>query len=159
MTNRIVREEFGIIHETQKLIPELLNVLTDADLTFKLPGNPTLGELCVVMGEVERIYIDSFKTFKQDWAYKQSDASMSGSVEKLKAWFKAQQAELDTVLSGLSEEDVLTRTIDRGHGFAPPVGAQVHIYREAILIFGGKVSVYLYAMGKTFPDQWKYWIG
>jgi len=36
---------------------------------------------------------------------------------------------------------------------------QLSIYNEALLIFYGKASVYLKAMGKTLPEQWEDWIG
>jgi hypothetical protein len=32
------------------------------------------------------------------------------------------------------------------------------IYREALLIFYGKASIYLKALGKTLPEQWQAWI-
>jgi hypothetical protein len=58
----------------------------------------------------------------------------------------------------LSEEDIQGRQVDRGGSFKikPPI--QLNIYQEALLIFYGKASVYLKAMGKTLPEQWKDWI-
>jgi IS605 OrfB family transposase len=32
-------------------------------------------------------------------------------------------------------------------------------YKEALLIFYGKVSMYLKAIGKILPEQWQEWIG
>ena len=60
--------EFDILHQTQAIRGELMDMLSDADLAFKLPGaNPTLGALCREMGQVEQSYIGWFKTLKQDW--------------------------------------------------------------------------------------------
>src|SRR5688500_9997251 len=57
--------------EYQAIRKQMMPMLTDEDLRFSPGGsNPTLGELCRVMGEVQRSYIDSFKTFKQDWSYR-----------------------------------------------------------------------------------------
>jgi len=33
------------------------------------------------------------------------------------------------------------------------------LYREALLIFYEKVSIYLRIMGREFPGHWKAWIG
>jgi hypothetical protein len=35
---------------------------------------------------------------------------------------------------------------------------QLEVYKEALLIFYGKASVYLKAMGKPRPQQWQEWI-
>jgi hypothetical protein len=35
----------------------------------------------------------------------------------------------------------------------------LEIYKEALLIFYGKTSVYLKATGKELPEQWLAWIG
>jgi hypothetical protein len=66
-------------------------------------------------------------------------------------------------LEGLSEDDIANRRIVRSDfdidDFAPLPAVQLDIYREALLIFYGKVSVYLRAMGKTLPKRWVEWIG
>lgn len=157
MTNSLMQNQADVLHETQALITALFDVLTDADLAFSLPGNRTLGALCVEMGQVTRSYIDSFKTFKHDWRYAPAEVGMAESVSKLKAWFAALHNEMDSVLSNLSEEDI-QKPIDRG-GFMPPAVVQMHVYREAVLIFGGKVQIYLNALGKGAGDQWRSWIG
>jgi hypothetical protein len=36
---------------------------------------------------------------------------------------------------------------------------QLDVYRGALLIFYGKVGVYLKAIGVTLPPQWQAWIG
>ena len=53
--NSLIEEEFPL-RDTQNLRYDLMEVLTDSDLAYKLPGdNPTLGELCRQMGEIEHI--------------------------------------------------------------------------------------------------------
>ena len=83
---------------------------------------------------------------------------VSRSVERLAAWYARLDRELQTVLEGLEEAD-LARSIDRDHGFAPPVPVQFHIYREALLIFCAKAHVYLKALGKRVTGPWQWWIG
>jgi hypothetical protein len=144
----------------QALRNQLMEMLADDDLGFRLGGaNGTLGVLCREMGEVEHAYIQSFKTFTQVFSYRNEVPGLEGSVEKLSAWFAELDRELKATIGALSEEDIKSRTIDRGGGFTLSPRIQLEIYKEALLIFYGKVSVYLKAMGKTLPKQWQEWIG
>jgi hypothetical protein len=79
-------------------------------------------------------------------------------VERLAAWFEALDRELRATLASLSEEEIQNRVIDRGGEFIIPPTVQFHIYREALLIFYGKASVYLKGLEKTLPEQWQSWI-
>lgn len=151
-------QELDLLHMTNALRTQMLDSLSDADLAFKLPNNPTLGELCREMGDVQRSYIDSFKTLKQVWDVRNQEAGLDSSVEKLKAWYKALDEELVAVLQAIPAADFQTKVVDRG-GFTPSLSTQFHIYREALLIFYGKASVYLKALGKTLSEQWQTWIG
>jgi hypothetical protein len=145
---------------THNLRDQLLGIVTDQDLAYKLPrANPTLGELCEEMGYTQQIYIQSFKTFKQDWSYRTSPVAAPHSVASLTAWYKQLDADLVEALSGLSEDDVHNKQIDRGHGFTPSVYVQFLIYHEAVLIFYAKASAYLKALEKPYPDEWKIGIG
>jgi hypothetical protein len=144
----------------QALRNQLMEILADDDLGYRLAGeNATLGALCREMGEVEYAYIQSFRSFKQDFSYRNEAPGLEGSVENLSAWFAELDRELKATIEALSEEDIKSRTIDRGGGFTLLPRIQLEIYKEALLIFYGKVSVYLKAMGKTLPKQWQEWIG
>lgn len=153
-----MREEGEVLSATQELRRQLLAVLSDADLGFRpVDGCLTLGELCREIGEVQHAYIDSFRTFRIDFSYRH-DPAVSRSVERLTAWYEQLDRELAAVLEGLEEAD-LARSVDRGDGFTPPVTAQFHIYREALLIFYAKAHVYLKALGKQVTGPWQWWIG
>ena len=157
--NSLIETEFPL-HEAQRLRYDLLRVLTDGDLAYKLPGdNPTLGELCREMGEVEHDYIQSFKTFKHEWSYRAPEPEVAGSVAGLEAWYRALDDEFETVVRGFSEEELHQRQIDRGHGFTPSLFVQFQIYREALLIFFAKASVYLKALQREVSDEWRIGIG
>src|SRR5919198_5662845 len=136
-------QELELLHLTTALRTQMVDSLTDADLAFTFPNNPTLGELCREMGNVERSYIDSFKTFKQVWDVRNVERGVEGSVERLKAWYEALDEELDAALQAIPDSDFQTKMVDRGGGHMMPLGAHFHTYREAILIFCGKCSVYL----------------
>lgn len=157
--NSIIREQGTMLEQTQALRNQLMEILTDEDLGYTPGGESlTLGALCREMGEVQHAYVESFKTFRQDFSYRHEEPGLEGSVERLAAWFQALDGELKAALEALSEEDIQNRLIDRGGGFVLPPHVQFHIYREALLIFYGKASVYLKALGKTLPEQWRAWI-
>jgi hypothetical protein len=157
--NSIAQQEAGIVHETNAMRYQLMDMLTDADLAYALPGNSTFGELCWQIGAVQRTYIDSYKTFKLGFAYAPVDTAVAGSVERLKAWFKSLDEEMDAALAAISEEDAQNKMIDRGGGFALPLRAQIHVYREAQLIFYGRAILYLNALNKPATGQLRDWLG
>lgn len=163
--NSLLREltamKFG---EYQALRDQLMEILTDADLGYRPGGaTETLGALCRDMGDVERSYVDSFRTFRQELGDRNPDPRMESSVEALSAWYTELDRELVAALEGLSEDDIAHRRIVRSDFdvdyFSPLPRSQIDTYREALLIFYGKVSVYLRAMDKPFPPQWQTWIG
>ena len=148
--------------EYQALRGQLTGILADDDLGYRVGGeNPSLGALCREIGEIERSYIDSFKTFRLDFGYRNSDPRLESSVAALSSWYADLDSELTVVIQGLSEDDVANRTIDRTDfpGFAPVLPLQLDIYKEALLIFYSKVDVYLRALEKTPTEQWRKWIG
>jgi hypothetical protein len=157
MMNSLIQEE---LPGNQELRDELLEMLSDQELAYKLPGNnPTLGELCAEMGYIQQVYTHSFKTLKHDWTYRESAPAIPYQVANLKVWFQKLDAQLVEAISGLSEADVHALQIDRGHGFTSSPYVQFQIYREAILIFYAKASVYLKALEKPYSDEWKRWVG
>jgi hypothetical protein len=76
-------------------------------------------------------------------------------------WYVALDRELMAAVGAISEEAIQTRRIVRDFDvdFTPSPSTQLDIYREGLLIFYGKVSVYLRAMGKAQPGHWPQWIG
>jgi hypothetical protein len=156
--NSLLEQHGENLHELHQLQTDMVNNLTDADLQLALPGNnPTLGEALRELGEWQNRYIQSFKTFRQDYGLTAAPPDAAISVAVLKAWFSALQAELVEAVGALSEDD-LQKPVDRG-GFAPPAGVQFHIYREMLLIYYGRLDVYLRALGKNVTEQWRMWIG
>ena len=118
----------------------------------------TLGALCRESGEVEYSYIQSLKTFQQDWSYRNEKVALERSVARLKEWFQKLDDELKAVASALTDEG-LKKTVDRGGGFAMPVDLQLDAYLQAQLIFFGKSTIYLKAMNKPLPKQFQEYIG
>ena len=157
--NQLMRDYFPTFHEYQTLRDALLATLSDADLSFTPGGeNRALGELCREIGETERIYIDSIKARKMDFGgYGASDASLAGSVERLKAWYAELDAELRETLEALTDEQLM-EPVDRG-GWSLPIRFQLEVYKEALLLFYGKADVYMRALGRTPSERWRQWVG
>jgi hypothetical protein len=149
--------------EYQALRDQLLDMVTDNDLVFRLGGtNVALGELCREIGEIEHAYVESFRTFRQEFNYRHSDPAIDTSVAALRAWYTELDRRLVAALEALSEKDMgrhIVRSDFSEAEFSPVPTAQLTNYREALLIFYGKASTYIRALSKPFPDQWARWIG
>ncbi|MBL8156596.1 MAG: hypothetical protein JNM70_20630 [Anaerolineae bacterium] len=156
--NSVIEQKWSWVEGSNQLRDELMNSLSDADLAFTPGGqNISLGALCREMGEVQHSYNESFRTFSQSFDYRNTEPGLDGSVARLRAWYQALDADMKTLLSAMSEEDT-HKMIDRGGGFALPVSLQVDVYLQALLIFFGKVSVFLKAMNRPLPKQMAEWI-
>lgn len=157
--NSLMQNQYPVFRLYQALRQQLMPLLSAADLHFRPgPDALTLGALCLEVGETERAYIDSFLTWKQNFDYRHPEPGIAGSVTALTAWFDALDQELEGVLAAMSEDE-LARHVVRGPDFTLPVPIQLEVYKEALLIFYGKVSIYLRLMGQPRPQQWQEWIG
>lgn len=155
--NRYMLEKWSWIEGSHGMRSQLLDILNDDDLAFSPGGqNMTLGALCLQMDEVEHSYIESLKTFKQDWSYRNTEVGLDSSVTQLKAWFQSLDDDLKATVSAFSDDD-LKKAIDRG-GFTMPVDLQLDVYLQALLIFFGKATIYLKAMNKQLPQQFQDYI-
>jgi hypothetical protein len=99
----------------QALEHQLIDVVSDSDLAHLIAGSPTLGELCWEHGEVERAYLDSFRTYKLRFDYGHPDAHLAGSTEALGDWYTRLDQEFEAVLASFVD-DPETTIIDRGPG-------------------------------------------
>lgn len=155
--NTILRLQYPLFEHYQALREQMLDLLTSADLGFAPPGNPTLGQLCREIGETEYCYVESFRNFSLNFDFRANDPALAGNVDHLRSWYAQLDAELYSAISALSDEDCEGRLIDRG-GWRIPPRTQLEIYKEALLIFYGKASVYLKALEKPLTEQWRQWI-
>ncbi len=159
---KLVTETLDLLDMTDNVRDLLTDLMTDADLAYKLPGaNPTLGELCREMGQLQQSYVKSFRSFKQRFDYPTVDPVLETSVAQLKAWYRQLDQDLHTALQALSEEEAQSRSIERGDplNYRLSVGSQMLCYREALMIFHGRVTLYLRALDKPLPQQVREWIG
>jgi len=156
--NRFMEEQWPMFEGSHAMRTALMDTLSDADLKFSPGGkNMTLGALCREMGEIEHAYVQSLKTLKQDFNYRNTDPALVTSVSKIKAWYDQLDGEMKSTLSGFSDDD-MKKTIDRG-GFSPSIDVQLQIYLQALLIFFGKATIFIRAMDRELPKQFQEWIG
>jgi uncharacterized damage-inducible protein DinB len=156
--NRYFQEKWSWIEGTHGMRLQLLDALSDENLSFNPGGeNVTLGAVCRESGDVEYSYIQSLKTFKQDWSYHNEAPGIETSVEQLRAWYQQMDGEMKAIVEGFSDDD-LKKTIDRG-GYPAPVDMQLDVYLQAQLIFFGKVSIYCKSLGIEMTPTFKENIG
>ena len=158
--NTIIRDQFPILREYQALRPMALELLADTDLAFS-PGGaaPSLAALCIRIGEVEHSYAASIASRTIDFAYRNDDPARAGSVAALRDWYSELDRQLHDAVAALSDEDVAAWQITRFEGFTLPLQILLDVYKEALLLFYGRVDVYLTALGKTRPERWAEWLG
>jgi DinB family protein len=157
--NRAMQEKWSWIEATHSLRSQLLESLSNADLAFSPGGeNVTLGTLLRESGDVEYSYIQSLKTFKQDWSSHHTEAGLESDLTQIKAWYSTLDEEMKTTLAAFSDED-LSKTIDRGGGSSMPVEMQLDTYLQAQLIYLGKAGVYFRAMNRALPQVFQEYIG
>lgn len=154
--NSLMTTNAELLKDTQDFRPMLLSMLTDQELGFGLPGNMTLGELCREMGEIEQGYVDSFTNLKHGWGYRHPDQAVTTSLAALSAWYDELDAQLDAALHALTEEQLASVFV---RGDWATLEKELHLYREALLMFYAKAGVYLRALGKPLPEIWLDWMG
>jgi uncharacterized damage-inducible protein DinB len=154
--NRAMQEKWPWIAAAHSLRSQLLDRLSDGDLSF-IPGgeNVPLGRLLRELGDIEYSYLESLRTFTQDWSYHNTEAGMESDLTKINAWYRALDEEMEATLAAFSDED-LSSTIDP-RGFT--VELQLDVYLQALLIFAGKASVYFKAMNRALPLSFLEYIG
>lgn len=157
--NRIMDVKWPWIDGAHLLRAQLLDGLSNEDLAFSPGGtNVSLGTLLRAAGDVEYSYIQSLKTFKQDWSYHNTEAGLESDVEKLKAWYPTLDQEMKATIEAFSDDD-LSKSIDRGSGSSLPVELQLEAYLQAELIYLGKAGVYFRAMNRELPQLFQQYIG
>ena len=154
--NRLFDEEIRGHHGMRD---HLLTVVFDADLTYELPGqNPTLGELLVELGNLEGVYTHSFETLTLDWSHRRLPPRAPITIASLRAWFDLRRRD-ERCSEPVHGRGAAHQPDDRGHGFVASPFVQYEIYREAVYIFYGKLSVYLKALERDAGGQWAIGVG
>jgi hypothetical protein len=157
--NSYMENKWSWIEGSNGMRNGLVGSLTDADLAFSPGGQTmTLGALCREIGDIEYAYLQSFKTFTQDFSYRNTESGIETSVAKLLAWYLKMDEDLKATISVFSDDD-FKKIIDRSSGFKVPVEMQLEIYLQALLIFFGKITIYLKIMNKPVDKSIQEYIG
>ena len=155
--NTLFEEEIRGHHSMRD---HLLTLVSDADLAYRLPGwNPTLGEVLIELGDIQGVYTHSFETLTLDWAHRLLPPPNPITIAGMRAWFAAQDDAMKAALDRFTEDELRIDGIDRGHGFIASPFVQHQIYREAVYIFYGKLSVDLRALERDAGPEWAAWVG
>lgn len=156
--NSYMERKWSWIEGTHGMRNELLESLTDADLAFNPGGqNISFGALFRELGEIEHSYVQSLKTFNQDWSYRNTEPGLEGSIARLQAWFQNLDDQMKETVAAFSEAD-LKKEVKRGE-FGFPAETQLDVYLQATLIFFGKAVVYLRAMNRPLSKTMQDYIG
>ncbi len=158
--NQIEEVFMSLLDMGMDVLASALKGVTAADLEFTPPGdNVSLGELCRGMGDVAYAYAESFRTGTMDFSLSAEDRHSPRNGKELAEWIRAQEELLKNSIRRYSDEELNTKVVDRGGGWEIQLQTQFHVYREALLIFFGKLDVYLRLMKKERPEQWVQWVG
>ncbi len=157
--NSYMENKWSWIEGTHGMRNGLVGTLTDADLAF-CPGGQTmsLGALCREIGDIEHAYIESLKHFKQDFSFRNTETGIETSTAKLLEWYKNLDDDMKATVAAFSEAD-LKKEVERPGGFKAPVDIQLDIYLQALLIFFGKITIYLKIMNKPMDKTIQEYIG
>lgn len=148
-----------LVRLTATLRTSLLETLSDEDLAFAVPGNPSMGAVLEQLTATQQSYIDCLRTEVMTWAAVEPLSEGPGGVERLIRRFAELDAAFEAELESISDESFRDTRIDHGGGYILPMRGIVHTWVEALVIVYGKLDVYLRAMGRPRSEQWVDWIG
>ena len=130
--NRFMKRYPELMELNQKLRHDVLDAISDEDLGRTLGGDTlSLAELLLQQGRWEDDYVQ--------------------------AWFHGIEQSIKTTLEAMSDEE-LSRPVKRGH-HSLPLEITAYTYRESLIIFAGKASLYLRSLGRPVSAHLKGFVG
>jgi hypothetical protein len=137
----------------------LLQPLSDADLGQDLGGDSlTWGQLIDDCAEMQRSYVDAFRTLDQEWAPPRSALEHRTTVAEILENFHTLDRELAQVLDSFSGDE-WDAMIARPDGTKRSRRGQLEIYAQFMLIFLAKATVYARAQGRDIPPSLHAFVG
>lgn len=155
--NKKMEKQFDLLKLYLPIRGQVLDALKDQDLYFQPDNLPSLGEVCVQLGEWQAAYVDGFQSFKQDFSQRNEVPERATSVAKLRDWYQEMDQAIYEAIDVMSEEVIESKGIDRG-GWQASVEWNLRIWQECLIIFYTKAYVYFKLMGKDLPEGLSKWI-
>ncbi|GGR25673.1 DinB family protein [Deinococcus ruber] len=157
--NRLMQQRTHMIDLTHSLRDDVFKAISGSDLEFS-PGADahTLRGLLLQQADIQAAYAQSFRTLHLSFGEATPDQQQS--AQELQEHFARLDAELLAALDALSDDD-LKRPHDPRGLKAPgyTVETSFYTYRESVLIFAARASVYLRALGREVPALTKSFVG
>ena len=158
--NHLEQDFLPLLDMGMDVLAEAIAEVDGTELEYTPAGeNVSLGELCRSMGDVAHAYAASYRSGRMDFSLSACERDRPQNGKEIADWIRAAEGELKDVVSVLSDEELCEKTIDLGGGWALPYVTQFHVYREALLIFFGRLDIYLRLIGKARPERWTQWVG
>jgi len=155
--NDVMQKQFDILNLYLPIRTGILDALTDEDLAFKPELLPSIGDACVQIGEWQAAYLGGFKTFKQDFTYRNDNPNRAKSVQELRKWYEFMDGEIMAAIEAMSDEDIENKKIDRG-GWLASVEWSLRIWQECLIIYYTKMLFYFKLMEREVPKGLAQWI-
>ncbi|ULH14087.1 DinB family protein (plasmid) [Deinococcus sp. KNUC1210] len=157
--NRLMQQRTHMIDLTHSLRDEVFKPISESDMEFSPGGSAhTLRGLMLEQADIQAAYAQSFRTLHLSFGDATPDEQQN--IQELRAHFARLDAELLAALEALSDED-LKRPHDPRGLKAPgyTVETSFYTYRESVLIFAARATVYLRALGRDVPALMKSFVG
>ena len=152
-----MERQFKILKLYLPIRGHILEALEDKDLDFRPEKLSPFADIFVQLGEWQGAYLEGFRTFNQDFSYRNEDPSRAKSIAKLRAWYEEMDKEIQAAIEAMSDEDVEGRGIERG-GWQASVEWNLRIWQECLIIFFTKTLFYFKLMDKELPESLGKWI-
>ena len=154
--NRLMKRYPELMELNQKLRHDVLDAISDEDLGHTLGGDTlSLAELLLQQGRWEDDYVQAWRTLEM--RHGSQSAPEQQTVAGFRAWFADIEQAVRTTLEAMSDEE-LSRPVKRGtHSL--PLEITVYTYRESLIIFAGKASLYLRSLGRPVSAHLKGFVG
>ena len=154
--NRFMKRYPELMEANQKLRHDVLDAISDEDLTHTLGGDTlSLGDLLLQQGRWEDDYVQAWHTLEM--RHTSRSAPEHQTVTGFRTWFHSIEQSIRATLEAMSDEE-LSRPVKRG-SHSVPLEITAYTYRESLIIFAGKASLYLRSLKRPVSAHLTSFVG
>lgn len=158
--NQIEKDFFQLLDMGMDVLASVLTKISADDLELKPAGTElSMGELCRQMCDTAHAYTESFLSKDMDFELRAPERDGPSTGAEFATYLRQLETRMKEVIRSFSDDDLATVKIDREERWMVPPVLQFHIYREALLIFFGKLDVYVRMLNVERPVLWVRWVG